>query len=67
MYEQLISPAEMAKRCGLSFYTIKKLCQTGYGGFPSTKVGTHYRMDPDRVNAWIADRVERGLPLWESR
>lgn len=67
MYEDLVSPAEMATMCELSVYTIRNLCRTGYGGFPSTKVGTHHRMKPSQVNAWIEERVRKGLPLWESR
>lgn len=67
MYDILVSPAEMAKRCCLTEHAIKRLCRTGYGDFPSTKVGTHHKMNPDQVNDWIEERVRKGLPLWESK
>lgn len=66
MYDILVSPEEMSKRCGISAHTIRNLCRTGYGGFPSTKVGNRYRMNPDLVMAWVKRRMDRNLPIWET-
>ncbi|MGH2964232.1 MAG: helix-turn-helix domain-containing protein [Solirubrobacterales bacterium] len=51
-----MTAAEVAERLGISLRTVRRL-QGELGG---VHIGRSVRFDPERVNAWLAERMAEG-------
>jgi excisionase family DNA binding protein len=57
----LLSPADVAARCGVHVETVRRAIRSGQ--LPALKVGSRFRIDPADINRWgVAQESTQQLP-----
>lgn len=62
---RLISPQKYSDIWGIDRRLVVEMCREHYEGFPASRLGSSWKIDRELAEVWMAERLKKGLPLFE--